>query len=256
MEFPKITVVTPSYNQGHYLEKTILSVLDQSYPNLEFIIIDGASKDNSIDVIKRYSDSLTYWVSEADDGQTDALSKGFSKASGDIQCWLCSDDLLEPGTLEEVATFFQQMPQARVVYGDTTWIDLNGDVIKYRKELPFNRFIFCYEHNFIPQPSTFWKKDLFEEVGGLNPDFNVAMDGDLWARFSSVTTLHHVRRPWSKMRLYPEQKTQRLKERASLEGKMLRERYFGPEPDWSYQVKKKLAKGWRISWKLAYGCYW
>ncbi|MGQ4646871.1 glycosyltransferase [Lyngbya aestuarii] len=256
MTWPKITVVTPSYNQAPFLEATLQSVLSQEYPNLEYIVIDGGSTDGSVEIISRYADHLTYWVSEPDGGQTDALNKGFAKATGDIVCWLCSDDLLEPGSLQEVVQFFQKNPQARVVYGDTTWVDIDNKPIRKRKELPFNRFIFLYEHNFIPQPSTFWRLDLHEEVGGLDSAFDASMDADLWIRFADVTYLHHVRRPWSRMRLHPEQKTQRLQDKRRTEAQILRQRYFGNEPDWFFGFKKILAKGIRVTWKLSAGCYW
>jgi glycosyltransferase involved in cell wall biosynthesis len=251
----KISVVTPSYNQAPFLETTLRSVLNQNYPNLEYIVIDGGSTDGSVEIIQRYADQLTYWVSEPDRGQTDALIKGFQKATGDILCWLCSDDVLQPQALQEVAQFFIDHPEARVVYGDASWIDTTGKRLKTRKELPFNRFIFLYNHNFIPQPSTFWRRDLYEEVGGLDDQFDVAMDADLWLRFSDVTPLYHVKRSWSQMRIYPAQKTQRLLPRKTIEKRILRERYFGTEPEYTAAIKKVLAKGWRFSWKLATGCY-
>lgn len=256
MKLPKISIVTPSYNQAPFLEATIQSVLSQNYPNLEYIIIDGGSTDGSVDIIHKYAEHLTYWVSESDNGQTDALIKGFNRATGDILGWLCSDDLLEPWTLQEVAEFFSQNPQARVVYGDTTWIDTKDRLLKIRKELAFNRFILLYEHNFIPQPSTFWRRDLYEEVGGLNTKFDVAMDADLWLRFSEITHLYHRRRPWSRMRIYPEQKTYRLLSQKNLEKKILRQKYYGDESNYAVRAKKIFAKGIRLSWKLAAGCYW
>ncbi|NMG19079.1 glycosyltransferase family 2 protein [Brasilonema bromeliae] len=256
LKYPKITVVTPSYNQAPFLKMTLESILNQDYPNLEYIVIDGGSTDGSVDILRQYDKQLTYWVSEPDQGQTDALNKGFLRATGDILCWLCSDDLFESWTLKEVAQFFQDNPQARVVYGDSTWIDVEGQPLRIKKELPFNRFIFLYSHNFIPQPSTFWRRDLYEEVGGLNSEFDLAMDADLWMRFSEVTDFYHVRRSWSKMRLYPEQKTQRLSVRSREEGRMIEQRYCGEEPMWSFKVKKFLATSLRVGWKLAAGNYW
>lgn len=252
---PKISVITPSYNQCKYIESTIESVLSPNYPNLEYIIIDGGSTDGSVDIIRNYQDKLAYWVSETDQGQTDALNKGFARATGDIFCWLCSDDLLESWTLWEVANYFQNNPEVSCVYGDTTWIDAENRLICKRKELPFNRFIFLYEHNFIPQPSTFWRRDLHEEIGLLNPEFEVSMDADLWLRFSEKTTLHHVSRPWSCMRLYSEQKTQRLKSRADEERRILCQKYFGKESDVMFMTKRLYAKTFRLGWKLAAGCY-
>ena len=142
------------------------------------------------------------------------------------------------------------------MYGDTKWIDSEGNLIQERKETPFNRFIFLYEHNFIPQPSTFWRRDLYEEVGGLNPEFDMAMDSDLWVRFAEVTKIYHVRRYWSCMRLYPEHKTHRLRATAQIEDTAIRQRYYGNEADWSTQIKKIVSKLMRLVWKLFLGCYW
>jgi glycosyltransferase involved in cell wall biosynthesis len=255
MRFPKISVVTCSFNHARFLEQTIRSVLDQEYPNLEYIIIDGGSTDASVDIIRRYENRLAYWVSERDQGQTDGLIKGFSRVTGDISCWLCSDDLHEPWTLREVADFFAKTPQARVVYGDSTWIDARGAVISRIKEHGFNRFIWKYSHDYIPQPSTFWRHDLYIESGGLNREFECAMDGDLWARFSRLTKIYHVGRPWSQMRYYPEQKVQLLEERCRKEDRMIRERYLGSRPDWIYQVSYFTAKGLRIPLKFFTGKY-
>jgi glycosyltransferase involved in cell wall biosynthesis len=256
MNLPKISLITPSFNQVRFIEATFESVFRQNYPNLEYIVMDGGSTDGTVDIIKRYSDRFAYWVSESDRGQTDALVKGFDRATGDIFCWLCSDDILEPNTLHEVAQFFQSNADAQFVYGDTIWIDDYDRLIKYRKETNFNQFIFLYEHNFIPQPSAFWRRDLYKQVGGLNPTFNMAMDTDMWMRCAQVTELHHVRRYWSRMRLYAEQKTQRLKSTTPQEDQKIRQRYYGDEPDWSFRAKKMYAKSLRLTWKLSTGCYW
>lgn len=256
MKLPKISLITPSFNQAKFLEKTLNSVLSQGYPNLEYIVMDGGSTDGSVDIIKHYADELSYWASEPDDGQTDALIRGFSKATGEILGWLCSDDVLEPNSLDEMSRFFLDNPEANVVYGDSLWIDPEDGLIKSRKEHAFSRSVLLYEHNFIPQPSTFWKRELYREVGGLNPDFNVAMDADLWLRFSEVTDIHHVRKCWSRMRIYPEQKTYRLIDQREVEKKILRERYYGEEPGWLVKSKRTLAKVDRVFRKSLGGCYW
>ena len=160
-DWPKISVVTPSFNQGRYIEATIKSVLDQGYPNLEYIIMDGGSTDGTVEIIERYSDRLAYWVSEEDEGQTDALIKGFDRASGDILCWLCSDDLFEASTLQEVAETFVRNPDWDVVYGDSFWIDAVGRPIRFKREIPYYRFIWMYDHNYLPQPSTFWRRGIY-----------------------------------------------------------------------------------------------
>ncbi|MGC8876987.1 glycosyltransferase family 2 protein [Thermus sp.] len=255
MKWPKITVVTPSYNQARFLEATLRSVHDQGYPNLEHIVIDGGSTDGSVEIIRKFEDRLAYWVSEPDKGQTDALIKGFSRATGEILAWLNSDDLYEPRALWEVAEFFARHPDVQFVYGDALWIDTEGRILKPKKEIPFNRFIWFYDHNYIPQPSAFWRRELYEAVGGLDPRFDLAMDADLWIRFSERTRPVHVRRIWSRMRLYPEQKNQRLRAVSNQEDEIIRKRYLLDEPSWRRRVKRLLAKGMRVGWKLVWGCY-
>lgn len=256
MQLPKISVITPSYNQGIYLERTILSILNQNYPNLEYIIIDGGSTDDSVEIIKRYEHHLTYWVSESDEGQTDALNKGFFKATGDILCWLCADDLYEPWTLSEVSQFFQKNPKIHFIYGDALWIDPEDKFIRYQKEVSFNQFILLYGHNFIPQPSCFWRADIHRNIGELDQSFDVMMDADLWLRFSKSIHLYHSPQILSRIRMHPEQKTQRLRSRGREEARLLRERYFGKNSETLFLPKKITAKIIQLLWKLSSGCYW
>jgi glycosyltransferase involved in cell wall biosynthesis len=257
MKWPKITVVTPSYNQARFLEATLRSIHEQAYPNLEHIVVDGGSTDGSVEIIQRYADRLAYWVSEPDNGQTDALIKGFTRATGDILAWLNSDDLYEPGTLWEVAEFFAVNPEVQFVYGDAVWIDTEGRILRPKKEIPFCWFIWIYDHNYIPQPSAFWRRELYHLVGGLDPRFDLAMDAELWSRFAAHTRPVHVRRIWSRIRFYPEQKNQRLRARSDEEDKVIRERCLGrKEHPWARRAKKVIAKSWRVGWKLATGCYW
>lgn len=256
MTLPTISVVTPSFNQARFLERTLKSVLDQRYPQLEYIVVDGGSTDGSTDIIRRYGTQLAYWVSEADGGQTDALIKGFAKATGDILCWLNSDDLFEPWTLREVADFFVENSHVRAVYGDAVWIDEADRPIRPKKEHAYSRFIWMHDHNYIPQPSTFWSSTLYRQVGGLDRQYNLAMDADLWIRFAEVTRLEHVRRVWSRMRFHPAQKMQRLRALAGEEDYRIRRRYVGDQPAYTRRAKKAVAKGWRVTRKLVTGCYW
>lgn len=255
MTYPRISVVTPSYNQGPLIEETLRSIHDPGYPNLEHIVIDGGSTDQSVEIIERYADKLAFWVSEPDGGQTHALRKGFEKATGDILCWLNSDDLYRPNTLFEVARTMEEKPEARFLYGDSMWVTLDGDVIRPKKEHGWNRFIWMYDHNFFPQPSTFWRRDLYEQVGGLDESFDLAMDGDLFIRFADVTKPIHVRSVWSHMRYYPEQKNVRLREQSNLEDVRIRARYLRDEPAVVRRAKRLTAKSMRVAWKLATGCY-
>ena len=253
---PKISVITPSLNQAQHLEATIRSVLDQEYPNLEYIIIDGGSDDGSVEIIKEYSDRLSYWISEPDGGQTDALIKGFNRATGEVMGWLNSDDLYYPYTLHEVGETFVRNPQWQVVYGDLLLIDDKSHPIRVQKEIGFNRFIWMYAHNYIPQPSTFWRRGIYEQVQGLDAKWDLAMDADLWIRFAERTALHHVPRVWSAFRYYPEQKNSRLRDRSNEEDVLIRSRYLPFEPTGKRFLKKMTAKGLRVALKTVQGEYW
>jgi len=221
---PKISIVTCSYQQGRTLDATIRSVLDQNYPALEYIVIDGASRDQSLDVIRRHGAALSEWVSEPDQGQTHALIKGFARSSGTLQGWLCSDDLLVPGALRQVADFFVRHPDIDAVYGDALWIDAQGRYLRPKKEMKFSRFALLFDHNYIAQPSMFWRASLYQKVGGLDTRFDLAMDSDLWERFSRHTRIAHVAAWWSCMRDYPEQKTRSQRAKSLAEARAIARR--------------------------------
>ncbi len=256
VKLPKITVITTCYNHAPYIEATLQSVINQGYPNLEYIVIEGGSSDNSQEIIERYRDYLTDFLIEPNTRQIDKLIEGFSRATGDILCMLNSDDVFEPGVLEEVAEFFLNNPQAQVVYGNYSWIDSKGNLMSRRKEIGFNRFIFMYDVNYIPQPSTFWRRDLYEQVGGLTQDIDVALDTDLWIKFADVTSIYHIPRFWSKYRIHPKQKSLNSNEKLSNEMSAIRKRYKQNEPKWSIIIKSKLAKLMRLTGKFLAGCYW
>lgn len=251
----KISVITPSYNQAQFLEETMRSIHDQGYSELEHIVIDGGSTDGSVEIIKRYDDRLAYWVSEPDAGQTDALIKGFERATGDVFCWLNSDDLFEARTLFEVADYFRGHPEVEFVYGDSTWIDAEGHPLKPKREHRWSRFVWMYDHNFIPQPSAFWRAGLYRQVGGLDRRFDLAMDADLWIRFAEVSRPRHVRRAWSKMRFYPEQKNTRLRAQSGAEGRAIRARYVPRRSRTASRMRRYLARCYRIVLKTGAGGY-
>lgn len=251
----KISVVVPSFNQGRYLRKTLDSIVGQNYPNLELIVMDGGSTDDSVPIIKEYENYITYWVSGPDGGQTPALVAGFARSTGDIQCWINSDDLMKPGCLAEVDQFFRQNPSAEFVYGDTTWIDKDGNVLREHREIDFNLFVWMYTYNYIPGMSAYWRRDLYQRAGGLDPSFNLAMDADLWARFAEVTKLHHVRRSWSCMRYYPEQKNVALRAASTEEDKRIRTRYWKSDKPRFSSAKRLAAQSIRMSARFLNGCY-
>lgn len=253
--FQKISIVIPTYNQDKYIEETLLSVISQNYPNLELIVIDGGSADDTLQIIEKYDENISYWVSEPDSGQTHALIKGFNLATGDIYSWLCSDDLHEPNTLMAVADYFISHPQEKVVFGDCSWIDVHGKPIRPFREIPFNQFIWLHTHNYIPQPSTFWKASLYHEVGGLDLNFNYAMDADLWIRFAQEASIKHVNAFWSRFRQYPEQKNQAHREMSNREDERIRERYIGNQPNFIRILLSIIAKTIRVFWKFFSGKY-
>ena len=186
MNFPKITIVTPSFNQGQFLEQTIVSILDQNYPNLEYIIIDGGSKDQSISIIKKYESRLAYWVSEADRGQSDAINKGLKKATGDIFNWINSDDYMEQGSLFLIANAFLDNPNATCVSGKCSIFDNETKNIRN-----ITHGVTLYDQNLaktigwaaINQPETFFKLNVIKEIGLANENLHYNMDKELWIRY-------------------------------------------------------------------------
>jgi len=203
---PKISIITPSFNQGQFLEETIASVLDQQYPNLEYIIVDGGSTDNSVSIIKKYESKINYWVSEKDSGQSEAINKGFSRASGEIVSWLCSDDLYLPGTLNKVAELFTANPDAVMIHGRSILFDERGkETIKGadKEELDLRYFTVIP----FPQPSSFFRKKLISEQGLLREDLHFAMDYDLLVRAALGYKIIPVEDIFSRYRLHKDSKT-------------------------------------------------
>lgn len=194
MAFPKISIVTPSYNQGQYLEETILSVIGQNYPNLEYVIIDGGSTDNSVEIIKKYEKHLTYWISEKDNGMYHAIQNGFEKTSGDIMAWINSDDKYHPKSLFVVAEIFSNYPKVEWLQGLPSLIDETGRVVSlpgFRKWSKYNYLLAEYE--WIQQESCFWKRSLWERSGStLDTSLKYAGDFELWLRFFNTAELYSV----------------------------------------------------------------
>lgn len=199
---PLVSIVTPSFNQARFLEDTIQSVLGQSYPRLEYIIVDGGSSDGSLEIIQRYAHRLAWWVSEADQGQTDAINKGFARASGEILAWLNSDDVYLPGAVAEAVEVLQSHPEAGMVYGDADLIDENGLAIGQfpARQTDYARLRRGYVH--IPQQAAFFRASLWNRVGPLDPTFYFAMDYDLWVRLAKLAPLLYHPRRWASFRLH------------------------------------------------------
>jgi glycosyltransferase involved in cell wall biosynthesis len=179
MAFPSISIVTPSYNQGQYLEQTICSVLDQGYPNLQYLVIDGGSTDNSVEIIKKYAKHLDYWESEKDKGQMDALNKGVRRSKGEIFGFINSDDYLYPKALERVAETWEQ--GARWIVGWTMYLEAGGTEWPYIPN-PYGRKVDYFLDNPFPQQSSFWARKYFDEVGLFDEKLHYCFDYEWWMR--------------------------------------------------------------------------
>ncbi len=206
MDYPLITIITPSFNQGQFLEETICSVLDQGYPNLQYIIIDGGSTDNSVSIIKKYAARLSYWVSEKDNGQSEAINKGLKLAKGDIISWLCSDDVYTPGALNKIVTLFKQNNNPALIHGKTILFgegkkdiirgaDYDQLDLKYFAIIPF------------PQPSSFFHRRVIERYGMLDENLHFAMDFDLLERVALNDRIVCSEEIFSKYRIHRDSKT-------------------------------------------------
>lgn len=204
---PLVSIVTPSFNQARFLEETMLSVLNQDYPHIEYLVVDGGSTDGSVEIIRKYASQLAWWVSEADLGQTDAINKGFARARGEVFAWLNSDDTYLPHAVSEAVAFLQDHPDVGMVYGDANYIDESGRILGRfpARQTDYHRLRRGYVH--IPQQAAFFRAELWRRVGPLDPTYYFAMDYDLWVRLAKITRLQYHPRLWANFRLHGEAKT-------------------------------------------------
>ena len=202
----KISIITPSFNQGQYIEECILSVINQNYPNVEHIIIDGGSTDNTVDIIKKYEQRITYWISEKDSGQSEAINKGLNQATGDIVTWLNSDDLYLPESLNKVENLFRENKDVKLIHGSSVLFGVNfkeklikspenGLTERYLAYIPF------------PQPSSFFKRDILSSIGLLDEHLHYGMDYDLLVRIALNYFILKTDEVFSNYRLHSESKT-------------------------------------------------
>ena len=197
-----VSIVTPSYNQAAFLEQTMLSVLEQDYPRIEYIVIDGGSTDDSVEIIRKYAGRLTYWVSEKDSGQAEAINKGFVRAKGEILAWLNSDDYYMLNTVSVAVRCFEQNSDVVMVYGDMLAVDGDGNTInllKY-KQLSLEDLL-CFQ--IIGQPSVFFRRSALEKAGMLEPTFHFMLDHQLWIRLAQQGGILHIPQTWSAARYHP-----------------------------------------------------
>ena len=248
--WPKISVITPSFNQADFLERTILSIHNQLYPNLEHIVIDGGSTDGSVDILKKYENRLAYWHSRPDQGQCDAINHGAGKATGSFMTWINSDDLLLPGALTRIGNLVRENPYTDLFYGNHVEVDESDRVTKRVYTINFDLKDFLYEiHIIIHQQSAFWKVELFRELDGLN-DCPYAMDYDLFYRMiSRGIRWHRIEDYLSAFRIYPESLTgsgEVRRSRAGTVDRIFEETMGRPRNVWDSTVMKYFYKGRRF----------
>ena len=234
-EYPLVTIITPSYNQGRFIEETILSVLNQDYPNIEYMVMDGGSTDNTLEILKKYSNRII-WFSENDKGQSDAINKGFRLAKGEVIAWLNSDDTYLTGAIRKAVDYLYNInPDAKFVYGEGYHVSENGEILERYPTEPFS-YSHLAETCYICQPTTFWKKEIFKTVGFLNTDLQFAMDYDYWIRIAKqYKNLYHTDDFFANSRMYPENKT--LSKRVEVHAEFLNiiKNHYGKVPaSWVY----------------------
>ena len=197
-----VSIITPSFNQASFLEQTILSVLEQDYPEIEYLIADGGSTDGSPELIKKYADRLAWWISEKDRGQAEAINKGFAHAHGEIVAWLNSDDYYLPGAVSAAVKVFELSPQAVMIYGDMLAVDefdRTINTLKYRQLSLVD--LLCFQ--IIGQPAVFMRRSAFEKAGGLDPNLHFLLDHQLWIRLAQQGEIIHVNGTLAAARYHP-----------------------------------------------------
>lgn len=241
--WPKFSIVTPSFNQAQYLEETIRSVLSQGYPNLEYIIIDGGSSDGSAEIIKKYEPWLTYWVSEPDQGQSDAINKGFEQSTGEIMAWINSDDYYLPGVFCKVAKAFSQN-QTEWIAGICNFLHLNGQLIE-KADKPFITYEEWLTHDLYAQPSVFWKRTLWVKTNRIDTKLQYSFDYELWLQFAQFQIeAFWIDQPLSVFRMHPESKTITSSVRFLKEDNYIRIHYLHLEE--SFLRKLRILYRWQV----------
>jgi glycosyltransferase involved in cell wall biosynthesis len=256
----KISIVVPNFNGAAHLGACLESIIAQKQDgiDLEIVVMDGGSSDESPKIISSYEPHLSYWISKRDGGQADALNQGFARCTGEIMAWLCSDDLYLQDTLKKIGAYFAHSPSIDVVYGDLLWVDADARPIRPQREIAFDQDIFLWTYNFIPQPATFWRRDMWLKSGGIDASLVCAMDRDLWLKFiQHGARFGHIPDYLAAMRSHPEQKTNRLRVQSRLEDIKACEQFLGCSIG---PVESAVKHAWhrarRITKRAASGAYW
>lgn len=269
---PKISIVTPSFNQGGFIEETVNSVINQRYPNLEYIVIDGGSTDRTTEILKKYQHHFSYYVSERDQGHGDAINKGFAKSTGEIMGWINSDDKYYPWTFATIADIFSEFPDVSWIVGKNSWYDSRGRL--YHTDSVFkNKYDFLRgRYAWIQQESVFWRRSLWEKAGaGIDTSYSYMVDGNLWGRFFRYEPLWHLDRVIGGYRLHSSNRAGL--NQSTIENEMNRVvadlravssegdlsiadqlTSFEASPSWVRRLKKKFGSGRALIQTAGYPC--
>jgi len=252
--WPRVTIVTPSFNQGQFIEETIRSVLLQGYPNLEYIIMDGGSTDGSLEIIRKYQTWLAGWVSKPDRGQTQAINQGWSQATGEILAYINSDDCYLAGGVAQAVWGFQNNPYAGMVYAAAVIVDAEGKELKNWDAMPFDLKVMLTEENVVPQPAAFFSRDVLNQLGYLDEKYQMIMDYELYIRlgmgFSSICLPGKLAR----FRDHPGSKTRTRFETTAQELIRFGNAFFNEHPSRSDMQALRPATLGRYYYMLALGC--
>jgi glycosyltransferase involved in cell wall biosynthesis len=240
---PSLSIVIPSYNQGTFIERTIKSIVDQQYPGLQLILMDGESTDETMSIVERYRDGFAVIRHEKDGGQADAIARGFELCTSEIMTWLNSDDTYLPGTLRRVGEHFRDNPEARFVYGDYELIDADDEVIAKKRQPAFDLGVVKYAFLTVPQMSAFWRRSLYLESGGIDPSLRFAMDYDLFVKLGSLSPAVHLPFPIGRFRIHTASKTTTLEDVRQQEDRLIQDRFCRHSPI-RHPLRFAAAKKW------------
>lgn len=253
MALPKISVVIPSFNQGEFLERTLLSIFTQEYPNLELIVIDGGSSDSTIDILHRHNDKISYWISEKDRGQSHALNKGFCEATGEIFAWQNADDVYWPGALMTVGNAFLDSPQTTVTYGDHVEIDTDDRLIGIHHAFDFSVRQLQYEGFHTNVQATFWRREVHERFGVFDEKLHRTMDYDFLIRIGRTeprSALKRIPQILAGFRRHSGQKTQGIDDQLIREHRYIAEKLNTGRYSAHGVLLRYLYRGRRLGWYI------
>jgi glycosyltransferase involved in cell wall biosynthesis len=233
---PRLSIIIPTYQQGEYIERTLQSIVSQNYPQLQLIVIDGGSTDQTGEIIERYRRHISIYISEKDDGQSDAIRKGFDLATGDIITWMNSDDTYAEDALLTIGQFFASNPTVRFAYGNRDIINEYDQVIGRRRQPDFHPQIMRYCHMIVPQVSAFWQRSLYQESGGVDASLRFCMDFDLFVKMALIAPPAHLPLVLGNFRIHSDSKTSNLEDVRLAEDRIVHQRYCRFRPG-TFQFK-------------------